>query len=280
MKRRLIATLAATTLVWLAGCAGNGGGGQQQALVDRATLTLRDMLATPNRNDRVGALRHARAVMICPQIFKAAFLLGGSGGNCVLVARDGSGSWSSPAFYVVGSGSAGFQAGIQDAEVIMMILTERGLSAVMDSQFKFGGDAALTFATVGAGVEGSTTAALRADIVAYSQSRGLFAGIALDGSILTSDTAWNRSYYGQDLAARQIVMQMQANNAGASPLRQALTEYGARSVVPRYGASAYTPRQSYGSNDSYGSGGPVTDSVPYTPDNRGSVSEQALPPVR
>jgi lipid-binding SYLF domain-containing protein len=239
---------------------------RQQALVDRATLTLQEMLDVPNANDRQQMMRRARAVMICPQVFRAGFLLAGAGGNCVLVARDGSGSWSAPAFYVMGSGSLGFQIGIQDSEIIMMILTNRGLAAIMDSEFKFGADASVAIATIGAGVEGDTTAALRADIVAYSETRGLFAGIALNGSILTSDTAWNRAYYGSDLAARQIVMQMQVNNPGANPLRMMLTHYGARAATPL----GYAPAQPAYSDQ--------PESEPYTPDSRGAVSQQSLPP--
>jgi lipid-binding SYLF domain-containing protein len=251
--------------------------GRQQALVDRATLTLQDMLSTPNTNDRQQMMRQARAVMICPQVFRAGFLLAGAGGNCVLVARDGSGSWSAPAFYVMGSGSVGFQIGIQDSEIIMMILTNKGLGAIMDSQFKFGADASIAIATIGAGVEGDTTAALRADIVAYSQTRGLFAGIALNGSILTSDTAWNRAYYGSDLAARQIVMQMQVNNPGANPLRATLGQFGARAAPAGYAPAGYAapgyapPQPAYASQP---------DSTPYTPDTRDSVSQQSLPPPR
>ena len=245
---------------------------RQQALVDRATLAVGDMLDVPSGRDRLQAMRQARAVMVCPQVFRAGFVLAGAGGNCVLVARDGAGSWSAPAFYVMGSGSVGFQIGIQDSEIIMVILTNRGLNAIMDSQFKLGADASVAIANMGSGVEGDTTAALRADIVAYSQTRGLFAGVALNGSILTSDTAWNRAYYGADLAARQIVMQMQVNNAGANPLRTILGRFG--NVTPRgagpMAASGFAPAQ-----PAY----TPADAAPYTPEPRGSVSQQALPPV-
>jgi lipid-binding SYLF domain-containing protein len=271
MSRLLLATLIALT-AWLPRVA--LAQERQQALVDRATLTLQEMLDVPNANDRQQMMRQARAVMICPQVFRAGFLLAGAGGNCVLVARDGSGSWSAPAFYVMGSGSLGFQIGIQDSEIIMMILTNRGLAAVMDSEFKFGADASIAIATIGAGVEGDTTAALRADIVAYSETRGLFAGIALNGSMLTSDTAWNRAYYGSDLAARQIVMQMQVNNPGANPLRVMLSRFGARGV----------PQGGYAASPGYAPAQPAypdqPDASPYAPDNRGEVSQQALPPPR
>ena len=126
-------------------------------------------------------LRQARAVMVCPRVFKAGFFFGGEGGNCVLAARDASGSWSYPAFYAMGSGSFGLQIGIQDAQFIMMILTDKGLSAIMDNQFKIGGDASIAVATLGAGVQGDTTAGLGADIVAYTQARGLYGGISAAG---------------------------------------------------------------------------------------------------
>src|SRR2546423_1117034 len=130
---------------------------EQQAVVDRATLTVQDIMHASDGSDPQSLLKRARGAMICPQVFRAAFIFGGSGGDCVLVARDGAGSWSYPAFYGLGNVSAGLQAGIQDSEVLMMILTPKGLGAVMDRQFKFGADAGIAIAWIGAGVEGSTT---------------------------------------------------------------------------------------------------------------------------
>jgi lipid-binding SYLF domain-containing protein len=199
----------------------------QQSLVDRATLAVEEMLTIPDPSERIATLRLARAVMICPRVFQAGFVIGGIGGGCVLTARDGSGSWSSPAFYSLGSASIGLQIGIQDSEVMMMIMTTKGLAALMDTQFKFGGDASAAFATYGSGIDASATSNLHKDIIAYSQGRGLFAGAALNGGMLTTDTDANHAYYGRDLAARQIVMQMEANNPGADPLRVMLGRYGA-----------------------------------------------------
>ena len=134
---------------------------EQQALVDRSTLAAQDMLNDKDGTDAQSVLRKARAAMICPQVFRAGFLFGGQGGDCVLVARDGNGSWSSPAFYGLGSGSFGFQAGMQDSEVMMMILTDKGLRAVMDDQFKIGADAGGVLVKWGGGIEGATTAECR-----------------------------------------------------------------------------------------------------------------------
>ncbi len=206
----------------------------QQQLVDRATLAAQQMLNNRDGTDAQYVLKRARAAMICPQVFKAGFLLGGQGGSCVLVARDGAGSWSAPAFYGLGGGSIGFQAGIQDAEVMLMIMSDKGLGAIMDSQFKLGADASATFVDLGGGIEGATTAALRADIVGFTRARGLYAGISLSGSLLGSKSDWNAAYYGRPVAAQQIVLGMEATNPAADPLRQVLIQFGqqADAVAP------------------------------------------------
>lgn len=228
----LAATLAAALLMTMALARPAAAQVEQQALVDRSTLAVQEMLGAAGPadagyyNDAVTMLRRARAVMICPRVFRAGFILGGQGGSCVLMARDGAGSWSSPAFYSLGAGSLGLQIGVQDAMVLMMVLTDKGLSALMDSQFKVGADASIAVATIGAGISGSTTAAVGADIVTFAKTRGLYAGIALDGSLLSSRSDWNRVYYNQSVAARQIVVDMAAHNPGADPLRGALMRFG------------------------------------------------------
>ncbi len=202
---------------------------EEQALVDRATLTIQELMSTGElTGDAIGFLQRARAVMVCPRVFRAGFILGGEGGSCVLVGRDGAGSWSSPAFYGLGSGSFGLQIGVQDAMVAMMIMTDRGLGAVMDSQFKVGADAAIALATIGGGIQGSTTAAAGADIVAIAKARGLFAGVSLSGSVLSYRPESSRAYYGREYSARQIVVAMEAHNPGSDPLRAMLLRYGAR----------------------------------------------------
>jgi lipid-binding SYLF domain-containing protein len=198
---------------------------EQQAMVDQATLTVNELLGDPNFKEAVSLLRRARAVMITPRLFRAGFIIGGEGGSSVLVGRDGSGSWTSPAFFGIGAGSIGLQIGVQDAQVIMLVMNDRALNALLDSQFKFGADASIAVATIGAGISGSTTAALNADIVAMSKTRGLFAGAALEGTILSSRSEWNKAYYGRDVSARQIVVSAEAHNPAADGLRAALMRF-------------------------------------------------------
>ncbi|WP_149538947.1 lipid-binding SYLF domain-containing protein [Siccirubricoccus phaeus] len=278
--RRLI--ILGITLAGLAGCAGGRpSGGEEQALVDRATLTVQDMLSDGHDHlDAARMLRRARAALICPRIFRAGFFFGGEGGGCVLVGRDAAGSWSSPAFYSIGSGSFGLQAGIQDAQILLLIMNDKALTAVLDSQFKLGADASIAVATIGGSVEASTTAAVGADILAFSRTRGLFAGLTLEGSILSSRSEWNRSYYRQEVSARQIVVAMQAHNPGADPLRAALMRFGSGAPAA---AAAPPPEPAYGSPAGYaappaaaGYGTPA----PGTVLGSGPVQRGNLPPLR
>ena len=138
-------------------------------------------------------LRKAKAVVICPNIFRAGFFFGGEGGGCVLSARTDDGSWSYPAFYTLGSGSFGLQIGVQSAEVMMIIMTDGGLNALLNSQFKFGADAGLSVATLGAGVNGSMSTALNADIISFSKSEGLYGGVSLSGSVLSDNSGYEQT---------------------------------------------------------------------------------------
>ncbi len=199
---------------------------EMQALVDRSALALQDAMTLRASQQPHISLTHARAAVICPQVFKAGFFFGGSGGDCVLVGRAANGTWSYPAFYTIGSASFGLQIGVQDSEILMLIMTNRGLNAILNSSFKIGAGASVAIAVIGGGVQGDTTLAVGADILAFSISRGAFAGISLEGSVLDSLTGWDQTYYGQPVDARQIVIQMQGRNPGADPLREVLTRYG------------------------------------------------------
>jgi lipid-binding SYLF domain-containing protein len=197
-----------------------------QHLVDSTTLAVQDMMGGPVGDQAEKLLTRARAVVVCPDIFRAGFIIGGEGGGCLMLARNEEGGWSDPAFYTLGSGSFGFQAGVQSAEVMMLVMTQGGLNALLSSQFKFGADAGLTVATLGAGVNGSMSTALDADIVTVSKTQGLYGGISLQGSILAGDASTDEDYYGAPYDARQIVVRLEGSNPGARPLRGILRRYG------------------------------------------------------
>ncbi|MCC7281776.1 MAG: lipid-binding SYLF domain-containing protein [Acetobacteraceae bacterium] len=221
-RRTLAALLAAGTCLSTQAAFAQA---EEQALVDQATLTVNEILGDPNFKDGIELLRKARAAMIIPRKFRAGFIIGGEGGGGVLLGRDGSGSWTSPAFFGTGAGSLGLQIGVQDAQVIMLIMNDKALNAILDSQFKFGADASLAVATLGAGIAGATTSALGADIVTISKTRGLFAGAALEGTVLSSRSEWNKAYFGREVSARQIVIGAEVHNPAADGLRAALMRF-------------------------------------------------------
>jgi lipid-binding SYLF domain-containing protein len=269
MQRPFMGQLAALalTLATLAGCSGTPAAGEEQALVDRATLSVQEILGEGNdKLNAVSLLRRARAAMVCPRIFRAGFFFGGEGGGCVLLGRDAAGSWSSPAFYTLGSGSFGLQAGIQDLQILMLIMNDKALNAVLDSQMKLGADASLAVASLGGSVSGATTAAVGGDIVAFARARGLFAGLTLEGSVLSARSEWNRNYYRQEIGAREIVVAMRAHNPGADPLRAALMRFGGGAAA----AAAAPPA----------AGGNPAGFTPGNALGSGPVQQSTLPPLR
>jgi lipid-binding SYLF domain-containing protein len=226
MKRLLLAA------AFTAASAAPALAGNPQHLVDSSTLALEDMMGGAQGTQAQEFLRKAKAVVICPNVFKAGFFIGGEGGGCVLSARTASGGWSNPALYSMGSGSFGLQIGVQNAEVMMIIMTDGGLNALLNSQFKIGADAGISVATLGAGVSGAMSTAINADIISFSKSQGLYGGISLSGTVLSNNAGAEQQYYGQQLDARQIVIDGMGNNPGANPLRQTLARYGAPATPP------------------------------------------------
>lgn len=203
---------------------------EAQTLVDQATLALPELFneVDPAAREQLAALlREARGVLLCPRILRAGFLFGGRGGGCLLLGRE-AGGWTHPAFYGLGGGGVGLQIGIQDLALLMLVRTERGLQALMDSQFTLGGDLGISVASFGANLAGGTTGAWGADIVSVARARGLFLGVSLEGSLLSARSAWNAAFYGEELSARQLVVQGLGRNAGADRLRAALGRFAAR----------------------------------------------------
>lgn len=246
MRRLAFFAFAALSLVLGAGKA--RAQSEQQSLVDRATLALQEVMDLGESTaDARSMLGRARAAVICPRVFRAGFIFGAQGGDCVLVARDGGGSWSSPAFYTMGGGSIGFQAGVQDAQILMLVMNDKALEALLEHHFKFGADAGVALGTLGRGISGSTTTAVGADIVTIARARGLFAGVSLDGNYLDPRAEWNRAYFGRDVTAQQVVVDMAAHNPGSDPLRAALirlSDTSGASAAPPQGSAAPAPQGS------------------------------------
>ena len=209
----LLVSPAATSSIALADA-------RRQSLVDQSLNTARKVLSGKDFPDALKLMPKARGLLIIPELVQGGFIIGAAGGRGVMVSRSGPGNWSYPAFYGMGSGSVGLQVGGKVSEIIFIVLTEKGLQALLDHKFKVGAEAGVTMVAVGAGFEGATTGAGGADIVAFANSNGLFAGVSLEGSYIDADNDWNALYYGQGATGRSIVVDRRYSNPGAEPFRQ------------------------------------------------------------
>lgn len=196
----------------------------QEEMVSKARLSIERLSANPDFGRMNAAIKTAQAVMIFPSVLKGSFIIGAEGGNGVLLTKDANGEWSYPAFYTLGAGSIGLQAGFQDSEAVFVINTLKGLNAVLNNNFKFGVEASVALGPVGQGIEGSTTTAFGADIEAYSATRGLFAGGSFEGAVMYERSDWNRNYYEVGASARGVVMERVFRNPQADGLREAMAK--------------------------------------------------------
>ncbi|MEW6248215.1 MAG: lipid-binding SYLF domain-containing protein [Nitrospirota bacterium] len=196
---------------------------EQQDLVDRARMTLEGFLADSNMSWFRDHVKEAKGLFIVPQFLKAAFFFGGAGGSGVLLVRDEqTGGWSEPAFYTMGAGSFGFQFGAQAAEVILLIMTKKGVESMLTSTFKLGADASIAVGPVGAGVEGATAPNLSADLLSFARAKGLFAGVSLEGAVIAFRDEWNSSYYGKTVRPADILIRREVNHPHSAGLREAV----------------------------------------------------------
>jgi len=209
-------TLLAIAAATITGCATQAvSPAEPEKLVADARTTLNNFLRDPDQTWIQQNLNRARGVLIAPQIVRAGFIFGGSGGRGVLVSRDGR-AWAGPAFYDLVTGSVGFQAGVDVSEVVIVVMTEKGLNSLMSPSFKIGGDASITAGPVGAAA-GST---ITADLVAFARSKGIYGGLNLDGSIVNVNDGWNAAYYGRAALPPDILLRKTVTNPNAAPLLQ------------------------------------------------------------
>jgi SH3 domain-containing YSC84-like protein 1 len=221
-RRRLLAlgVQSVTASFVLAACssAAPGSSDDPAALVSDADMTLNNFLRDPEMMWFRDNLPSARGVLIVPQFARAGFIFGGAGGNGTLLVRDNPGNWSYPAFYTVASGSVGLQAGVEVAEVILMIRSQRGADAMLSNSFKVGADASVAVGPIGTGAQVQTS-----DILAFSRSKGLYGGVNLDGSAISARDAWNSTYYGRQVRPADILVSRNVSNEQADSLRNRLS---------------------------------------------------------
>jgi lipid-binding SYLF domain-containing protein len=167
----------------------------QAACIDLATGVLREVMNTPGKGIPTKLLAEAQGLVIVPDMVKGGFVVGVKHGKGVAVVRDANGNWGLPQFVTINGASLGWQAGIQATDLILVFRTQKGVQGLLSGKFTIGADAAAAAGPVGRDVQAATDARLKAEILSYSRSRGLFAGVSLDGSSLRMENAETQLFY-------------------------------------------------------------------------------------
>jgi lipid-binding SYLF domain-containing protein len=190
---------------------------EARGVADKARVTIESLARDSNFGSMRAGLKQARGVLIFPQIIKGAFFVGGSGGTGVLLAHDGA-QWHGPAFYTIGSASIGVQFGGEAAEVVILVNNQKALDGLYSNQFKLGSDASIAAGPIGQG----GGLAFTTDLTSFSRSKGAFAGISLEGSVLDVRESLNKGYYGRAVTPVEILVKRAVRNDHGAALRAAV----------------------------------------------------------
>jgi lipid-binding SYLF domain-containing protein len=182
---------------------------KEQARIQESAQVLRDIIGMPDKGIPHDLLDKAECVVVYPSVKKAAFVVGGSYGRGIITCRKGAnfnGPWSAPAMFALEGASFGLQIGGQATDFVLLVMNEQGAKSVMSSKVKLGADASVAAGPVGRATSAETDIVMKAQILSWSRSRGVFAGISLAGSTMRSDNDGNKSLYGKELTASDIVI--------------------------------------------------------------------------
>lgn len=194
----------------------------QEEKIASAIDVLQQSLRLPEQQIPPRLLGNAQGIAIIPGVIKAGFVVGGSYGKGILLVRNESGQWNPPLFIAMAAGSLGWQAGAQSVDVVLVFKSRRSIENIVRGTFTLGADAAIAAGPFGRRGEAATDTELKAEILSYSRSRGLFAGISLEGSNIAIDSEANEGYYGKALRPADILDGKGGTPASAQKLTEAV----------------------------------------------------------
>jgi lipid-binding SYLF domain-containing protein len=221
MNRWKIAFLGALALVPMVLARPKADDVKEADRLQNAATVVKEILDVPDDIPQ-DLIDKARCVVVLPSVLKAAFIAGGSYGRGVMVCRTGrdfTGPWGAPAMYALEGGSVGFQIGGEATDFVILVMNNRGVESLLHSKVKLGGDASVAAGPKGRTASAETDAYMRAEMLSYSRSRGVFAGVSLEGTTLRPDEDANRRLYGNDASAAKIITEPKIEApAAAKPL--------------------------------------------------------------
>jgi len=178
----------------------------EAARAAEAANVLTEIMNIPESDIPEELMARAHGIAVIPHVVKGAFGIGGQWGKGLMSQRNEDGSWSQPAFIEIGGGSFGLQIGLQASDIVLVFADESGIKGLLKGKVKLGADASAAAGPVGRNAEVGTDVLLRSGVLAYSRSKGLFAGISLDGSVITINDDANHKVYGKDVTGEQILL--------------------------------------------------------------------------
>lgn len=231
MKKRIAVYLWSAALVFIFSSTTSWAASSElDQRINEARLVMQEIMAAPDQSIPEEMLAKCKAIAIYPNVLKGGFIFGAKFGKGVVLKKDEkTGQWGPAAFSTIGGGSWGLQIGGEMADIVLVIMNERGINALLSTNVKLGAEAGAAAGPVGRDSSGGTDLTLRAGILSYSRSRGLFGGVAVEGAVLTQDNNSNTEYYGKAVTSRDILLGG-AVSAGSSSkeLMDNLNEYSTR----------------------------------------------------
>lgn len=192
----------------------------------KSAQVFSEIMSAPDKGIPHDLLNKAKCVAIIPGELKFAFIFGGNYGRGVAVCRTANG-WSAPMFVAVDGGSVGYQIGGSSTDLVMLFMNDHALQSLLGDKFKLGGDASVAAGPVGRNAQADTDIALRAEVLSYSRTHGVFAGVSLDGAVVQADKSGDRAMYGDGVDRHEILRGKVAVPASAHALIRSLTQYSA-----------------------------------------------------
>src|SRR5579863_3606430 len=190
----------------------------------KAAQVFKEIMNTPDQGIPQELLDSAKCIAIIPGDVKFAFIFGGSYGRGVATCRAGHG-WSAPMFVAIDGGSVGYQIGGSSTDIVMLFMNDRALQSLLSDKFKLGADASVAAGPVGRDAAASTDLKLNAEILSYSRTKGVFAGVSLDGAVVQADKSGDKSMYGHEVNRHEILNGQETVPSSARPLLQELRGY-------------------------------------------------------
>ncbi|NIQ03749.1 MAG: hypothetical protein GWM98_28210 [Nitrospinaceae bacterium] len=193
-------------VLWLIPLTANAEISRQKELLIDAQHAVKEIMSTPDLEIPTALITKAKAIIIFPSLYKGGFFVGASYGTGIVCLRDiKTGKWGPPSFITTAGGSFGFQFGFQAVDRVLVVMSERGLKALLKHNFTLGGDVSVTAGPVGRNAEIGLDVLLQGDMYSYSRSQGIFGGVSLKGTLFKTHFNYNKAFYQQDLTAQEIL---------------------------------------------------------------------------